>query len=223
MKAKDLKFPFSFENRTLLLQDGVFFLPENMPSYEDFSLPPWTTVFNNTNPINIEFCSGNGSWIIEKACHSPKENWIAVEKRFDRVKKIWFKTKNANLDNLLIVCGDGVKLAKYYLFDQTISHIMVNFPDPWPKNRHAKHRIMQQPFLNDVYCALKKHGLISFLSDDLDYVNTSLENLHQTAFQSVLPKPYFITKHITHNPISFFESLWRKKGRSIYYLQFSKH
>ena len=138
MKPKDLKPVFSFETRRPLLIDRIFYVPIYYENHRGFTLPDLRDFFGNENPHCIEYCSGNGDWILEKALQEPEKNWIAVEKRFDRIRKIWAKMKNKSIFNLLIVCGEAFTFTKNYLQANVIEHVYINFPDPWPKIETCK-------------------------------------------------------------------------------------
>src|SRR5580700_9513896 len=146
IKAKDLWIPVSFKERIPLLFDQFFYLPSHFSEYKKYPLPSFSSLFEKEAPVAIEYCSGNGEWIIEKAKAHPEYNWIAVEKRIDRVRKIWARGKNAHLKNLLTVFGEAKTFTEHYLRESSISRVYINFPDPWPKNRHAKHRLVQKSF-----------------------------------------------------------------------------
>ena len=109
MKPADLKAPFSWGNRQVLIEDRIFYVPTRCETYDEFKFPGWTSqeLFGNDNPIQIEYCSGNGTWIADTAAANPQINWVAVEKKFMRVRKIWSKTKNLQMPNLITVCGEA--------------------------------------------------------------------------------------------------------------------
>src|ERR1700731_3962169 len=138
MKPKDLKRLFTFEERRPLLADQVFYVPYYYEAYENYALPPLCNLFGNEYPICVEYCSGNGDWILERAKLNPEKNWIAVEKRFDRVQKIWSKLKNRGISNLFVVCGEAFTFTRFYLLNGAIEEVYINFPDPWPKHCHTK-------------------------------------------------------------------------------------
>ncbi|HEY4831009.1 MAG TPA: tRNA (guanine(46)-N(7))-methyltransferase TrmB, partial [Waddliaceae bacterium] len=171
MKPKALQ-AVPFKERRPLLEDQVFFVPIHYTGYEHFTLPDLSIYFGNDHPVSVEFCSGNGDWIIEKAKLDPSKNWIAVEKRFDRVKKIWSKLKNHHLSNLLIVCGEACTFAHYYLLSDKIEEVYINFPDPWPKMKHAKHRLMQSIFLDELSRILMPGKKVTVVTDDFSYLQS---------------------------------------------------
>ncbi|MFN0065573.1 MAG: tRNA (guanosine(46)-N7)-methyltransferase TrmB [Chlamydiales bacterium] len=214
MKPKDLKSPYCFEDRRPCLQDGVFYVPEYYHQHEAFSLPHWEKIFDNANPVGIEFCAGNGDWIVEKATTHPESNWVAVEIRFDRVRKIWSKRENRGLKNLLIVCGEARTFVTHYVDE--VQEVFVNFPDPWPKKRHEKHRLMQKDFLAELERIVR--GSVIFVTDDKIYWESTLSLFGKS---SLFSDPQFL-KEVEGYRNSYFETLWREKGRNIYYTKFIK-
>jgi len=222
MKPKDLKSAFSFEQRRPCLLDQVFYVPIYYQNYDSFKLPAFYDYFANHHPVHVEYCSGNGDWIVEKAKQYPYKNWIAVEKRFDRVRKIWAKAKNLSLTNLLIVSGEALTFTLHYLPNQSIEEAYINFPDPWPKSKHAKNRLIQNPFLNELARILKPGKSMSIVTDDRNYATqtVSLFCAHKD-FTPFFPPPYFCLNREDYGT-SWFEQLWKEKGRQIHYLQFTK-
>lgn len=224
MRPEHLKSPFSWEERRVLIKDRVWFVPHYYDRYSEFTFPGWThpEVFGNENPICVEYCSGNGSWIAERAANDPLTNWVAIEKKFERARKIWSKIKNLNLRNLLVVCGEGYTVTSQYFPSESISSIAINFPDPWPKNRHTKHRLIQQPFIQEMHRCLKKDGSTTFVTDDADYSDWTIRMmLESKRFDSCHPEPFYVTEHSQYGT-SFFDQLWRELGRNIRYHCFRK-
>jgi tRNA (guanine-N7-)-methyltransferase len=225
MKPNDLKPPFPQRNdRCVVIQDRVWYIPDMDHSDENFSFPGWEhpDLFGNSNPVYVEYCSGNGEWIAEKAKQNPHINWVAVEIRFMRTRKIWSKIKNYGLDNLVVICGEGMHATKKYFPDASIHHVYVNFPDPWPKRRHAKHRIIQPYFVSEVERITIPSGELTLVTDDIDYSEQMIETVTANpGFSSILPQPYFSTDQKNYG-CSWFEVLWRQKGKLIRFHQFSK-
>ena len=220
MKPKDLKSTFKWETRAPLLKELILYVPAHYSNHEQYSMPSLKEVFGNDNPVCIEYCSGNGDWIIEKARENTAVNWIAVEKQFERVRKIYSKRENRGVKNLLIVCGEALTFTKYYLPENSIKKIYINFPDPWPKHRHAKHRLIRGEFVEELSRVIVEHGDSLFVTDDTDYCRSIIKDLIQSElWSSIYPGPHFITNVVDYG-YSFFDSLWRKLGKDIYHMQF---
>lgn len=216
MKTCVLKRPFLFRDRKILLHDEVLFIPEYIMDFSSFTFPSWSEIFMNDQPIILEYCSGNGKWIVEKAQVKPHINWVAIEKKFDRVQKIWTSKKNLKLDNLFIICSEGNTFTTAYAEANTIDQVYINFPDPWPKTKHAKHRIMQAGFIKQLHRILRDQGKVIFTTDNHLYLKQSIA-LMQTSF---------VLDQLIENPQcfgdSYFSTLWQNMGRTIYYAEFSK-
>ncbi|MBJ7449707.1 MAG: tRNA (guanosine(46)-N7)-methyltransferase TrmB [Parachlamydiales bacterium] len=215
MKPKDLKPPFSWKNREVLLQHPLLYVPGCIDDYSSFEFPHWDELFGSKKPVHIEYCSGNGDWIAQKALQNPDINWVAVEKRFDRCRKIWSKLANFQLKNLFIVCGEAVTVTKHYFANESIDAIYVNFPDPWPKTKHAKNRLIAKPFLTQVKRILQDRGDLTLVTDDEVYRDQMiLEVLKAQKLKPLYPEPFHQQTPLDYGN-SFFDNLWREKGKSI--------
>jgi tRNA (guanine-N7-)-methyltransferase len=214
MKPKDLKYPYSWNERRPLLQDGLFFLPDYYLDHQKHSQLSWNEIFENNHPVCVEYCSGNGQWIIQKALDNPDKNWVAVEKRFDRVQKIYSKTQNQGIKNLFIVSGEAFTLSQNYFLPGSVDEIFINFPDPWPKDRHAKHRLVQNAFVEEMARTLKNNGHAMLVTDDDTYAEQMRREM-ACSFNSlsVATEGY---------GSSFFGELWKSKGRTINFLKYRK-
>ncbi len=212
MKAAELKYPYTWENRCPIMEKGVLFIPKYYETHTPFHL------FEEGRRVFVEYCSGNGAWVLQKAKENPDVLWVAVERKLERVKKIWAKMHNQNISNLLIVCGDAVTFSEHYLPDHCIERIYVNFPDPWPKKKHAKNRLFQAPFVKALSRVVKFGGSAILVTDDLPYCLQMLETM-MVEWDSVFDEPYFVTEWPSYGD-SYFDSLWRAKDRTIHYLHF---
>lgn len=222
MELRTLKRPFKWEERKVLLQDQILYVPDFLENYQESEIPSWSTLFGNNNPIHIEYCSGNGSWIVQKALDFQDTNWIAVELKFERVKKIWSKMKHRSLKNLWIICGEAQLATSHFISPKLIEEIYINFPDPWPKKRHWKHRLLQESFFKEMDRILKPQGKFTFVTDDIDYSEVVIQDVHQfSSFTSRFQNPSYQTE-LPNYGSSYFEDLWRSKGKEIRYHQWQK-
>ena len=224
MKPHHLKVPFVWNNRTVLIEDRILYVPPRCETYEDFIFPGWSdpSLFGNDQPIHIEYCSGNGAWIADKACENPHINWVAVEKKFTRVRKIWSKIKNRKLNNLIAVCGEAYQATRLYLPSDSFAAAYINFPDPWPKKRHAKNRLINSEFVPEIWRILKPETFFTLVTDDPDYSMRMIQEMGRySGFESSYPSPYFVTEMPGYG-VSYFEQLWREQGKKIHFHQFQK-
>lgn len=217
----NLKYPYTWEERRPKIYEDVLFIPDHYDKHKEFTFPAWEEIFGNSQPVVIEYCSGNGAWIAEKAKDTTK-NWVAVEWRFERVQKIWSKKKKQSLSNLIVVCGDANIFIRDYLKTASVDGVYVNFPDPWPKDRHAKNRLFQPPFIKELARTLKASAPFTVVTDDLPYsLQLTDVVLADGSWSPVFEKPYYVSEWEGYGA-SYFDSLWREKGREIKYFQFLK-
>jgi len=217
MKPKNLKFPFTWEERTPAVHEGVLIVPQYFEDHQNYD---FSHLLPKDRPVSIEYCSGNGHWITEKAKTHSDRFWIAVEKQFERVRKIWSKMRNEGIENLLIVCGEALTFTQYYLSENLADEIFVNFPDPWPKNRHSKHRLIQFPFIEALSKVVKTGGHAVYATDDPEYADQMIEEMEKhPLWESVFPKPHYISDWDKYG-WSWFQDLWEKKGRNFHFIQY---
>lgn len=224
MKPQDVKYPFIDCNKEIAVIDRIWYVPESV-NLDTFQFPGWESsqLFGNNNPVKIEYCSGNGAWIADKAKTESTTNWLAVELRFDRVRKIRAKITNLSLPNLLPVCGEAYRTTKHYFPDQSVSEIFINFPDPWPKRRHERHRLFQPAFIEEIKRILLPNGFVMVVTDDPTYSGQLIKVFNQNSgFKSRYPEPYYVT-HYEGYGSSYFNDLWDDQGKTIYYHIFEKH
>lgn len=223
-RPKDLKRPFHWSERRVLVHEKVWYVPDQYTDFNSFLFPGWQhpSLFEISQPVCIEYCSGNGDWVTQKAFERPNRNWVAIERKFDRVRKIWSKMKNKGLQNVLPVCGEGYRITKEYIPTESVEEIYINFPDPWPKNRHIKHRLIQTPFGEEILRILKPEGTLMIVTDDpqcRDWAILILSNI--CGFIPQYAEPHYVNSYPGYGT-SYFENMWREKEKCIYYILFKK-
>ncbi len=220
--ANDLRIPFVWEERRPVLLDRFLYVPNHYDRHDVWTPISWAdpVVFGNNQRVVMECCSGNGQWICERAKQNPELNWVAVDIRFDRSRKTWLRMHREKLPNLYIMCGDANQLASYYIPKGSISEIFVNFPDPWPKLRHAKHRLIQAPFLVEMAKISHPGAFATFVTDDRALAAQMLHELNACPiWRPRLPPPHYALDWQDYGA-SYFADLWKKKGRSIYFIPY---
>ncbi len=224
MKPSDHKVPIARTEGKTVIHDHICHFTKSINPTCRFEFPAWDhpDIFGNHNPIKIEFCSGNGQWIAQRAASDPTTNWVAVEMKLERTRKIWCKIKNLKLDNLFIINGEGEFASRNYLPKNSVQEIFINFPDPWPKRHHARHRLVKPSFVQAIAELLTDQGSVTIVTDDLSYSEWTLKIFKNSPdFICNLPFPHRTTEWPGYGD-SYFDSLWREKGRTILYHHFHK-
>lgn len=231
MRPSDFKIPSERVDGRHVIKDRIVHLskPKHPLTLAEeqknpFVFPSWEheDLFGNSKPIHIEYCSGNGAWIAARALANPHINWVAVEIKLGRTRKIWAKIKNLKLDNLLVINGEGEFATEAYFPKGSVSAIYINFPDPWPKRHHAKFRIIKPSFVKAMNAVLKENGEIMVVTDDALFSEWTLKTFKGSPqFNCPIPLPCYKTEWPDYGN-SYFETLWREKGREIRYHHFIK-
>ncbi len=119
--------------------------------------------------IHVDLGAGDGGFAMERAKNHPDCGVLAVERLLGRVRKIGRKAFHKNLENLRGLRMDIRYAVKYLFPSKSIDSLTVLFPDPWPKRRHRKNRLIQPEFLAACACVIKPDGWIALKTDDTNY------------------------------------------------------
>jgi tRNA (guanine-N7-)-methyltransferase len=116
---------------------------DQAPSYRG----RWSEVFGRTAPLHLEIGTGNGSFFAAMAARHPECDFLGVEIRFKRVVQGAKRIVAAHLPNARMVRYDAFFLADLF-GPESLAAIYLNHPDPWPKGKHEKNRLISSPFLS---------------------------------------------------------------------------
>lgn len=126
-------------------------------------------IFPCAQPLEVELGAGDGSFLIEWATLNPLRNFIGVERLLGRLTKIEKKALRASLANVRGVRLEISYFTEYLLPRASVSAFHIYFPDPWPKLRHRRHRLINERFTDVLRAALVPRGAVYLRTDDLDY------------------------------------------------------
>jgi len=187
----------------------------------DYHLPlDMLEVFDNMNEFALEIGFGDGDFLLEMAKENTKMNFIGIEIKRSRFLKAVKRAKKENTANIKFLHMD-VEIALDEVFrPASFSIVYINFPDPWPKDRHQKHRIINSRFLERLSQIMKPNGVLEIASDHREYIDHILEVFKATnSFKSIYPPPGY-TNTLSDRPETKYETEYRSEGKSIYYLAY---
>jgi tRNA (guanine-N7-)-methyltransferase len=153
-------------------------------------------LFGNDRPVILEIGFGNGevTWRVARA--HPEQNFLAVEVHEPGIGRLLLALEREGIDNVRVACADAVAWLRDRVGPRSLDGVRIYFPDPWPKKRHHKRRLIQAGFL-ELLASRMKPGAILHLATDwapyaehmLEVVNGSpyFENLSRTGGGS--PRP----------------------------------
>ena len=144
-------------------------------------------IFGNRNPVIIEIGFGMGESTLKIAKANPDKNYIGIEVFLYGFSKLLANASKENVTNLKLMRFDAVQVLQDMVPDSSVDGFHVFFPDPWPKKRHHKKRLIQVPFATLLASKLKKGGYIYCVTDWEEYAEQMLK-----VFDSVecLTNPY---------------------------------
>ena len=131
-------------------------------------------IFPQPRPLEVELGCGDASFLVAYARRHPERNFIGVERLLGRLHKLDRKGRRAGLANLRGVRIESSYFLEYLLPPRSASVLHVYFPDPWPKKRHHKHRLVNERFPRIAGAALAPDGVVCLRTDDNDYFEQML-------------------------------------------------
>jgi len=126
-------------------------------------------LFGNNGKIVIEIGFGMGSATARIAEQNPDINYLGIEVHRPGIGRLLWEIEKRNLKNIRIIEGDAVEILENKIRDNTVSAFHIFFPDPWPKKRHHKRRLITRPFTDLLAAKLLEGGYIYMVSDWNDY------------------------------------------------------
>ncbi len=160
---------------------------------------------------------------MELALNNPQKYFIGIEYSFKAVKKAIDKARKRNIKNMCIIFGEAnVVMSKYLLDKYYFDSIYLNFPDPWPKKKHAHRRIFNTEFLDKVYVLLKDDGIFYSVTDDDHYALEIMNIIYKDSkiFKNVLDSDY--VDKLEGYGVTLYEEKMRAIGHNIYFFAHSK-
>jgi tRNA (guanine-N7-)-methyltransferase len=129
----------------------------------------WREVFGNDHPVEIEIGMGKGTFITEQAKARPEVNFFGLEYARWYWRYSSDRLRRNGCLNARAVRAEALFFLKESVPDASVSVLHIYFPDPWPKKRHHKRRLIQQPFIQLVVRILIPRGRLQVVTDHQDY------------------------------------------------------
>jgi tRNA (guanine-N7-)-methyltransferase len=128
-----------------------------------------TALFPKAQPLEVELGCGDASFLVNYAKLHPERNFIGVERLLGRIRKLDRKGRRAGLANLRGVRIESAYFLEYLLPKNSAAALHIYFPDPWPKRKHLKNRLINERFLQLAQQALAPGGIVYLRTDDSNY------------------------------------------------------
>ncbi len=174
-----------------------------------------STIFVSLMSKFLEIGPGRGDFLFFLAEQNPLSTVVGVEYKHKRFEKLTGRVEKRQLPNVRLLLGDARTVLPQECTDEEFEKIFILFSDPWPKRRHEKHRLFQEPFVKELHRILKPEGRIYVAHDDPRYI---------AQIKDVFRK--FVSSFVFHEDgvefTTFYADKWKKEGRSISSFSYEK-
>ena len=184
--------------------------------------PDWPGRFGNDHPIKLEIGFGNGNFLLEMAVREPDCNFIGIDFYHKGIRKVITRLERLQIPNVRLAYGDAKERIPLIFRDGELSEILINFPDPWPKKRHHKRRLIKPAFVDILVNKLDPQGSLRVATDYEPYAGEILEFLDaHPNLQNQNPQASFAVQR-EDIPRTKYEKVFINAGKTIFYLDFIK-
>jgi tRNA (guanine-N7-)-methyltransferase len=185
----------------------------------------WEKIFEQKGALTYEIGLGKDPHLIRRAAAHPEGLHVGLEYSRKKLDKVLYKALVAEVKNLRVVHADAVRVTDPLFGAESLSACYVLFPDPWPKNRHQKKRLVQTEFMRLLTSKLAPGAGLELRTDQEYYRDQMLEVLegvpgleNRLGPGNASREPLDPDRHIP----TLFEEKFLKRGLEIHYLYYRK-
>lgn len=173
-------------------------------------------------PLEIDLGCGDGTFLVEMARHYPERNFLGVERLLGRVRGVCRNIRRLGLTNAKVLRLESGYTLEWLLEKESVSRLHLLCPDPWPKARHHKRRLVQQGFLQCLHGVLAADGEFLFKTDHPGYFEWVCEEMETFGSFRRLPWPDDGESGSFYYPKTDFQQLWESQGKTMHRLRYGK-
>ena len=176
----------------------------------------WREHFGRDAPLHFEIGFGDGGALVDLAQAHPQWNFIGAEVHRPGVGRLLLELDARQIENVRVFCADAVAVLKRAIGESSLDAAYLYFPDPWPKKKHHKRRLIQPPFIDLLAARLRPDARIHFATDWHEYAEFALEHLTQSPhLQNCADSGGFSPRPDTR-PMTKFERRGMKLGHGVW-------
>jgi len=179
------------------------------------------TLFGNDRPFELEIGSGKGTFLLAESEARPEVNFLGVE----YARRYWIfaadRLRRAGRTNARVVLAEASTFVRDFIEPRSLSAIHIYFPDPWPKTRHHRRRLLQPAFVEELASKLKPGARLSIATDHREYFDQIALAVESSP---LVPSDFTATRAALESELvgSNFERKYRREGRAIFILAAEK-
>jgi len=173
-------------------------------------------VFNRKAPLALEIGCGTGDFLLQLAIRQPEINFLGTDIYNKGCYKTCRKADRAGLDNIRILRMEARHLLSNHVRRESLEAVYINCPDPWPKKRHRRRRLVNGDFLNLLLYCLKPGGRFFFCTDFADYAEGVANLFPCPGFRNQLSEPF--VHDLEGYPSSKYMERFRLEGLPLFFM-----
>lgn len=187
------------------------------PRTTAFAAIDFAQLFGNANPVVLEIGSGKGRFLISSAIERPEVNFVGIEKSLHYHRVIADRVRKRNLRNLRLINHDAFAVIEKMIADASIAEVHIYFPDPWPRPREQKRRIIRPAVMREIDRILVEGGAGVFVTDHRQYFEAAAP-----VIEAQFPRAERRIPTAADPPRTNYEAKYRQEGREIFEVRFWK-
>lgn len=197
--------------------------PKYLVDTEDLHELDTAAIFGREAPLVVEIGFGMGKSFVEMAAADPLSDYLGIEVHPPGVGACLKLIEEQGLTNVRVIKHDAFEVLSHCIKKESVDKLQIFFPDPWPKKRHVKRRLINDEFIRDlVFPVLRHGGQIRMATDWEDYALQMLEVMSKAAgFKNTSPDGTFIPRP-QWRPLTKFEQRGERLGHGVWDLVFEK-
>ena len=180
------------------------------------------TVFGRRAPRVLEIGFGNGETLVSLAESHPDRDYLGIDVYEPGIGRLLAAIAEKSLSNVRLLRVDAVDVLRMSLPAASLAEVLLLFPDPWPKKRHHKRRLVQADFVRQVATSLAPGGVFHLATDWQNYAEHMLAVLEaESAFVNLAGQGNFCEVR-EHRPVTKFERRGQRLGHGVWDLRFAR-
>lgn len=177
---------------------------------------------SNETPMDLEIGTGNGYFFAHRAVSCPDRLLVGMELKYKPLIQSIRRARREKSTNAMIARYDANCLEDLFA-EGELNHVFIHHPDPWPRQRDWKHRLIQDEFLELLWPLMRPGSFVNFKTDSEDYYDWALPIFEKSKFKKLrATRDLHRSEWASENFVTHFESLFLQKGQPIFYCRFEK-
>ncbi len=180
-------------------------------------------LFGREAKKHLEIGFGRGDMLLAMAKAHPEYDYLGVEVHRPGIGHLLLQLESAQLTNVRVICADVVEVLQYRLSAACLDKVYLFFPDPWPKKRHHKRRLVQPQLIALLAQRMKTGGYLHLATDWQDYAEDMLQTLETApSFVNSITGGGFASSRLFDRPVTKFEQRGLRLGHRVWELLYQR-